>query len=76
MGNKYLWAIGGLVLGYYLANRKSKKAVKNSVDLAVDTIQQEAHDNFNQAIDLAMKQGIGLEGLKQIINEPDEPAKA
>lgn len=71
MDNKYIWAIGAFVIGYYIASRKTKSEVKKKVDNAIAGISQEIHENFNKAIDLAAQKGHGLAELKQLINMPN-----
>lgn len=68
MDNKFIWAIGGFVIAYFILKNKTKKEVQSKVDNAVATISAELHDNFNKAIDLAQSKGLELADLKQVIN--------
>lgn len=68
MDNKFIWAIGGFVIAYFIFKNKTKKEVQTKVDNAVSTVTKELHEDFNKAIDLALSKGLELSELKQVIN--------
>lgn len=68
MNNKFVWLAAGIVLTYFYMKSKNKKEIMQKVDKAVETVQNEMHANFNQAIDAAAAKGYGLKEFKIVVN--------
>ncbi len=65
MDNKFLWAIGGLVIGYLIAKNKTEKAMKGQIASAAQKAEDDAASVFDNMLAIAESKGFTVSDIRQ-----------
>lgn len=66
MDNKFVWAIGAFIIGYYIAKKRLEKNIAEKVKTATADLEKEFSQGVDQMLATAESKGMSISQVRQL----------